>query len=103
MLLSNADLTDSLRENADKNRFFLLYFLLGRRSRDFGRGPVIISKLKTKKITRNFFDFRMFAVLNARTYDLKKTLCPCGMVAVLETTATLLQRRTPNLRGFYNS
>jgi hypothetical protein len=27
MLLWNADLTDSLRENADKNRFFIVFFV----------------------------------------------------------------------------
>jgi len=33
MLLSNADLTDSLRENADKNRFFYCIFFQAKRSR----------------------------------------------------------------------
>jgi hypothetical protein len=35
MLLSNADLTDSLRENADKNRFFYCIFCHAEQSRYF--------------------------------------------------------------------
>jgi hypothetical protein len=40
MLLSNADLKDSLRENADKNRFFYCIFFQDKHSR-YGRLSVI--------------------------------------------------------------